>query len=116
MPQSQPQQPSYRIERINQSLRRELVLLLKNQTKDPRLQGISVTDVLASRDLSSAKIFYTVAESEREKVAPLLTQAAGFFRKRLAKTLDLRHTPALKFIYDSAPNTGARIEELLAKI
>ncbi|MBE8158721.1 MAG: FAD-dependent oxidoreductase [Betaproteobacteria bacterium] len=35
MPQSQPQQPSYRIERINQSLRRELVLLLKNQTKDP---------------------------------------------------------------------------------
>ena len=48
-------QPSYRVERINELIRRELVLLLKKETKDPRLQAVSVTDVLASRDLSSAK-------------------------------------------------------------
>ncbi|HIC41370.1 Ribosome-binding factor A [hydrothermal vent metagenome] len=109
-------QPSYRVERINELIRRELVMLLKQETKDPRLQEVSVTDVLTSRDLSSAKVFYTVPESDQAIVEPLLNKASGFFRSRLSKTLDLRHTPALKFIYDSAPNTGARIEDLLSKI
>ncbi|EEZ80567.1 MAG: 30S ribosome-binding factor RbfA [Candidatus Thioglobus sp.] len=110
------EQPSYRVERINELIRRELVTLLKNETKDPRLQSVNVTDVLASRDLSSAKVFYTVAESEQIIVEPLLIKASGFFRSRLSKVLDLRHTPALRFIFDPAPNTGARIEDLLSKL
>jgi ribosome-binding factor A len=110
------EQPSYRVERINELIRRELVTLLKNETKDPRLQSVNVTDVLASRDLSSAKVFYTVAESEQIIVESLLIKASGFFRSRLSKVLDLRHTPALRFIFDPAPNTGARIEDLLSKL
>ncbi len=111
-----PEQPSYRVERINELIRRELVTLLKNETKDPRLQVVSITDVLASRDLSSAKVFYTAPEQDNNTVEALLNKASGFFRSRLSKTLDLRHTPALKFIYDSAPNTGARIDDLLSKL
>jgi ribosome-binding factor A len=111
-----PAQTSYRVERINELIRRELVMLLRKETKDPRLQVVNITDVLASRDLSSAKVFYTVPEEQKNIVAPLLYKAAGFFRSRLSKTLDLRHTPELKFIYDSAPNTGARIDDLLAKL
>ncbi len=110
------EQSSYRVERINELIRRELVMLLKQETKDPRLQAVSVTDVLASRDLSSARIFYTIPEKQKTAVVPLLKKASGFFRSRLSKTLDLRHTPELKFIYDSAPNTGARIDDLLAKL
>ncbi len=110
------EQPSYRVERINELIHRELVMLLKTATKDPRLQAVNITDVLATRDLSSAKVFYTVPEAEQAIVKPLLNKASGFFRTRLSKTLDLRHTPALKFIYDSAPNTGARIEDLLSKL
>jgi ribosome-binding factor A len=109
-------QPSYRVERVNELIRRELVMLLKTATKDPRLQAVSVTDVLSSRDLSSAKVFYTVPESEQTTVEPLLNKASGFFRSRLSKTLDLRHTPALRFIFDPAPNTGAKIEDLLSKL
>ncbi|WP_244610225.1 30S ribosome-binding factor RbfA [Bathymodiolus heckerae thiotrophic gill symbiont] len=113
---SMAEQSSYRVERINELIRRELVMLLKQETKDPRLQAVSVTDVLASRDLSSARIFYTIPEKQKTAVVPLLKKASGFFRSRLSKTLDLRHTPELKFIYDSAPNTGARIDDLLAKL
>ena len=109
-------QPSYRVERVNELIRRELVMLLKTATKDPRLQAVSVTDVLSSRDLSSAKVFYTVPESEQKTVEPLLNKASGFFRSRLSKTLDLRHTPALRFIFDPAPNAGAKIEDLLSKL
>ncbi|SFV76396.1 Ribosome-binding factor A [hydrothermal vent metagenome] len=110
------QQDSFRIERINELIRRELVALLKNETKDPRLASINITDVLTSRDLGAAKVYYTVSEKDKSAVGPLLAKASGFFRSRLSKTIDLRHTPALRFIFDPAPNTGARIEDLLSKL
>ena len=110
------QQTSYRTERANELIRRELVLLLKQETKDPRLKQVVVTDVVVSRDLTSAKVFFSVDENSHKIVASLLTKAGGFFRSSLSKTLDLRHTPTLSFIYDTTPNTGARIDDLLRKL
>ena len=110
------QQLSYRIERVNELMRRELVLLLKQETKDPRLKQVVITDVIVSRDLSSAKVFFSVDEDSNKIVASLLDKASGFFRSSLSKSLDLRHTPTLSFIYDTAPNTGARIDDLLSKL
>ena len=110
------QQLSYRTERVNELIRRELVLLLKQETKDPRLKQVVVTDVVVSRDLTSAKVFFSVEEDSHKIVTSLLTKAGGFFRSNISKTLDLRHTPKLSFIYDTAPNTGARIDDLLKKL
>ena len=111
-----PQQTSYRAERVNELIRRELVLLLSKETKDPRLQEVVITDVKVSRDLTSAKVFFSVDESAQKTVTTLLNKASGFFRSSLSKVLDLRHTPALSFIYDTAPNTGARMDDLLSKL
>ena len=110
------QQLSYRTERVNELIRRELVLLLKQETKDPRLKQVIVTDVIVSRDLTSAKVFFSVDEDSNTIVASLLNKASGFFRSTLSKTLDLRHTPTLNFVYDTTPNTGARIDDLLSKL
>ena len=110
------QQLSYRTERVNELMRRELVLLLKQETKDPRLKQVVITDVIVSSNLTSAKVFFSVDEDSIEIVVPLLNKASGFFRSSLSKTLDLRHTPTLSFIYDAAPNTGARIDDLLSKL
>ena len=110
------QQLSYRTERVNELMRRELVLLLKQETKDPRLKQVVITDVIVSRDLTNAKVFFSVDEDSIEIVVSLLNKASGFFRSSLSKTLDLRHTPTLSFIYDAAPNTGARIDDLLSKL
>ena len=110
------QQLSYRTERVNELMRRELVLLLKQETKDPRLKQVVITDVIVSRDLTNAKVFFSVDEDSIKVVVSLLNKASGFFRSRLSKTLDLRHTPTLSFIYDTAPNTGARIDDLLSKL
>ena len=95
------QQTSYRAERVNELIRRELVLLLSKETKDPRLQEVVITDVKVSRDLTSAKVFFSVDESAQKTVTTLLNKASGFFRSSLSKVLDLRHTPALSFIYDT---------------
>ena len=110
------QQPSYRAERVNELMRRELVLLLKQETKDPRLKQVVITDVIVSRDLTSAKVFFSVDEDSIKIVASLLDKASGFFRSSLSISLDLRHTPTLSFIYDMTPNTGARIDDLLSRL
>ena len=110
------QQPSYRTERVNELMRRELVLLLKQETKDPRLKQVVITDVIVSRDLTSAKVFFSVDEDSIKIVASLLEKASGFFRSSLSKSLDLRHTPTLSFVYDTTPNRGARIDNLLSRL
>ena len=110
------QQLSYRTERVNELMRRELVLLLKQEIKDPRLKQVVITDVIVSRDLTSAKVFFSVDADSNKIVVSLLNKASGFFRSSLSKTLDLRHPPTLSFIYDTTPNTGARIDDLLSKL
>ena len=111
-----PQQPSFRADRVNELIKRELTMLLSTGTKDPRLQGVFITDVIVSRDLTSAKVFFSVDDATHKKVEQLLNIASGFFRSSLSKSLDLRHTPSLSFIYDTAPNTGARMDDLLSKL
>ncbi len=109
-------QPSFRADRVNELIKRELTMLLATGTKDPRLQDVIITDVDVSRDLTSAKVFFSVDDNMHKSVAQLLNKASGFFRSSLSKSLDLRHTPSLSFIYDTAPNTGARMDDLLRKL
>ena len=111
-----PKQPSFRAERVNELIKRELTMLLATGTKDPRFQDVIITDVHVSRDLTSAKVFFSVDDNMHKSVAQLLNKAGGFFRSSLSKSLDLRHTPSLSFIYDTAPNTGARMDDLLRKL
>ncbi|MEC7596350.1 MAG: 30S ribosome-binding factor RbfA [Pseudomonadota bacterium] len=111
-----PEQVSFRVERVNELIRRELVHLLSTGTKDPRLKDIIITDVIVSKDLTSAKVFFSVEDESRNKVGSLLNKASGFFRTSLSRSLDLRHTPSLNFIYDKTPNTGARMDDLLSKL
>ena len=110
------QQLNYKSERVNELIRRELVLLLKQKTKDPRFKQVTITDVIVSRDLTSAKVFFSVDEDSNKIVGTLLNKASGFFRSSLSKNLDFRHIPSLSFIYDKTPNTGARIDDLLSKL
>ena len=111
-----PEQVSFRAERVNELIKRELIHLLSTRTKDPRLKDVIITDVIVSRDLTSAKVFFSIDDESYNKITPLLNKASGFFRTSLSKSLDLRHTPSLKFVYDTAPNTGARMDDLLSKL
>ena len=88
------QQLSYRTERVNELMRRELVLLLKQETKDPRLKKVVITDVIVSRDLTSAKVFFSVDEDSKTIVTSLLNKASGFFRSSLSKTCLLYTSPS----------------------
>ena len=106
---------TYRTDRISELIRRELVLLFAHKVCDSRLQLIRITEVIVSKDLSSAKVFFNIADNP-EMIKKPLEKAKHFFRHHLANALELRHMPELKFIYDPTQTTANRIDDLLAKL
>jgi len=110
------EEQSHRIERINQLIWRELITVIRQEVKDPRLQKFNITEIITSKDLGYSKVFFNCSEEEHKEIKKLLKGAAGFLRSRLAKNLQLRHTPELQFHYDHSQNTSNRIEELIAKL
>jgi ribosome-binding factor A len=110
---------AHRIERVNNLIRREISELLQRQVKDPRLGSfVTVTQVLASPDLKSAKVFVSCIGSaeDKQEVLNALAAASGFFHNELAKRLRLRRIPALSFHWDDSIERGVRLVELIDQV
>lgn len=88
------------------------------QMNDPRLTGVTITHVKLSADLQIARVYYRVYSDalDHQVIEKGLHAASGFLKKRLAKVLDVRRVPHLKFFYDDSVDHANRIEELLSKI
>lgn len=104
--------------RVAEAVKNELSALLVQKTRDPALASIALSRVLISDDLKNAKIYYRVMGDE--KTARLagkgLERARGFMRSHLAKSLNLRYTPALQFYYDETADKADEVERLLRDI
>lgn len=103
---------AYRAEQLGELFRRELTRLLLGPLKDPRVAGVTVTEVRAGRDLSFATVFVRSDGDVEEGIAGL-EHALGFIRKELGRTLRLRKIPEFRFVADRTPEHASRIEELL---
>lgn len=107
-----------RLQRIADRIRQELAEMVIMEVQDPRLNGISITDVKVDRELAYADIFVSAVEGhERAKdVIDGLEHASGFLRRALAERVDLRVFPRLRFHWDPTPERADRIEKLLATL
>ena len=107
----------HRIGRINDEMQKEIAMILR-EVKDPRLSSafISVTAVDATPDLKYAKVFYSALGKEKKEIAQGLKSSAGYIRRQLAQTMNLRMTPELTFIEDHSIEHGAHISKLLEGI
>jgi ribosome-binding factor A len=104
--------------RIAERIREELSVLLVTHVQDPRLAGISITDVNVDRELAFANVYYSSLEgAERAKeILAGLQHAQGFLRSELARRIDLRVFPRLRFHYDPTYERADRIERLIASL
>jgi ribosome-binding factor A len=103
-----------REERVGAEIHRELALLLRDEARDPRLSGVTIQEVRVVRDLSHAKVYFTVMDSLQSKAtAAALNKAAAFLRRRLAEKMLLRVVPRLSFVYDKSIETGMRLSSLI---
>ena len=109
-----------RRERLGNLIREVIASSLLFEIKDPRLLGVSVTDVELSGDLSHAKVYVfshdAQTESQRTNLLKALDRAAGFLRRKVGQEIRARVTPALQFRYDNSVDRGAEVEALLARV
>lgn len=97
--------------KVADAIRVELATLLLSKVRDPNLQNVNISRVDVTDDLSIARIFFSVLNNKGgvKSAEKGLDRAKGFMRSHIAKTLNLRFTPALQFKYDE---TAAKVEEL----
>ena len=106
-----------RMSRINELIKRELANIFSKESQDPRFKFVTITEVDTSPDLAVAKIYFcSMTKKSVKDVVASLNKAAGFFRKELAKKVDLRNTPRLEFVYDSSTYEGSKINDILFSI
>ena len=86
--------------------------------RDPDLEGVSVTvsEVRASPDLKHAIVFAApLGGGDTDKVIAALNRAKSFLRGRLGKEMEMKSTPALKFVADTTFDTATAMQELLSR-
>ena len=104
-----------RNQRLGNQVLRTLNELLRFETKDPRGEGVSLTSVDLSRDLSVARVHFSLLDPDGD-VAPAqagLEKASGFLRAKLGQAIKVRHVPELRFEHDDSAAEGQRISELI---
>jgi len=104
-----------RNQRLGNQVLRSLNELLRFETKDPRLEGVSLSSVDLSRDLSVARVYYSILDPNGDPVPVQqgLEKAAGFLRAKLGQAIKVRHVPELRFEHDDSAAEGQRISDLI---
>lgn len=107
-----------RHERVEEAIKKEVSMIIHDELKDPRIGFITVTRVELTKDLRSAKIFYSVLgkEEERRKTRLALDSALGYIRKLVAQRINLRIATELMFKEDHSTEYSVRIEEVLNQL
>ena len=106
-----------RSHRVADYIQRELAGLIRSELKDPRLSPMmTISSVEVTRDLSVAKVYFSVFDTEeREPTHEALRSASGFLRRRLARLMKTRTVPELRFHYDDSAEKGAHMSALIAE-
>ena len=103
--------------RINMEVQRELSEIIRTEVKDPGLKSVMVTVVAVevTPDLKYCKAYISVLGDEEAAQAALLglKRGVGFIRKELARRVNLRNTPELKFILDQSIEYGVNMSRLI---
>lgn len=87
------------------------------EIKDENIKFVTVTDCETSNDLSYCKVYVTVLYQEKkEETLKTLKNASGFIRSELAKRIEIRHVPELKFFYDDSISYGEKIDKIIDEI
>ena len=105
--------------RINGEVRRVLSSIIQNEIKDPRIHPMtSVVEVEVAPDLKSAKAYISVLGDEEAQKNTLagLKSAEGYIRRELARTVNLRNTPEIRFIMDQSLEYGVHMSKLIADV
>jgi len=106
-----------RNQRLENQVLRTLNEVLRFDSKDPRLELVSLTAIDLSRDLSYAQVYFSLLDPNGDPAPVLegLQKASGFLRGRLGREIKIRHVPELRFSHDNSAAEAQRISDLIEK-
>tara|TARA_B100000749_G_scaffold274882_1_gene259766 strand:+ start:71 stop:448 length:378 start_codon:yes stop_codon:yes gene_type:complete len=104
-----------RTRRVAELIRRALADIIRDRLPDRGLGLLSITATEVTRDLSRATVFISLLgeEEDQERATKILNEESSALRHELSRTLNLRHTPEIKFRYDLSIERGARLSRLI---
>ena len=105
--------------RINGEVQRELSNIIRGEIKDPRINPLtSVVAVEVAPDLKTCKAYISVLGDEESQAKTLagLKSAEGFIRSKLAKTVNLRNTPEIRFVLDQSIEYGVKMSKMIDEV
>lgn len=105
--------------RLNEEVMRALSQIIRNEIKDPRIHPLtSVSLVEVAPDLKTCKAYISVLGNEKEQQDTIegLKSAAGYARRCLASSLNLRNTPEIRFILDQSIEYGIRMSQKIDQL
>ena len=105
--------------RINEEVRRQLQEIIMRQLKDPRIDPMtSITKVEVAPDLKTCKAYVSVLGSTEalEETVEGLSRAEGYVRRELARIVNLRNTPQIRFIPDDSIAYGVGMSRIIDEV
>lgn len=108
---------SYKIARIASEIEKEVSNILANEANDSLLKTITVTGCEVTNDLSFAKVYFTsMSDLTKDELEKELDEAASYIRGELSKRIEVRHTPKLRFLFDTSIEYGKKIEDKIKEL
>lgn len=105
--------------RVNGEVKRVLAEIIRSEIKDPRIDPFtSVVEVEVAPDLKTCKAWISVLGGEEAAQNTLagLRSAEGYIKNQLAKKINLRNTPEIRFIMDQSIAYGVSMSKLIDEV
>ena len=105
--------------RINGEVLKALSNIIRSEIKDPRINPMtSVVAVEVAPDLKTCKAYISVLGDEKSQKDTItgLKSAEGYIRRQLARTVNLRNTPEIRFILDQSIEYGINMSKLIDEV
>lgn len=109
---------SYRMPRLQNELKKIFNTALSQKMNDPALDWVNITEVVLSKDLRYAKLYFTHFNNpaSHDEIQKNLIKSSGFFKKIIAGAHIMRTIPELSFFYDDTEDRAEKVDALLASI
>lgn len=104
-----------RTDRLGAQMRRELAVLVREEIHDTRLGMVTIQEVRVARDLSHAKVYFTLLGNQLEvaETTRHLNEVSGYLRHLLGQRITVRSVPELHFTYDESVERGIHLSSLI---
>ena len=102
------------IKRIERDIEKNVPIIIQRETNDELLKQITITGCKLTKDMGFCKVYFTsISSLDHSELEKQVNEASHFIRGKLAKVMEIRNTPELRFVYDSSLEYGEKIESII---